>query len=45
MAQKFSKESVDKIYDNAKRIAYDEGFSDGYERCKQDVLSMIKEKL
>lgn len=45
MAQKFSKESVDKIYDNTKRIAYNEGFSDGYEKCKQDILNMIKENL
>lgn len=42
MAQKFSKESVDGIYNNAKKVAYSEGFRDGHEKCKQDILNMIE---
>lgn len=42
MTKKFSRESVDMIYDNAKKSGYNEGFIDGYEKCKQDILNKIK---
>lgn len=37
MAQKFSKEDVDKMYDNTKRMAYSEGWHDGYKHAIDDI--------
>lgn len=38
----FSEESVDKIYENAKRVGYDRGFKDGYDKGIQDAKEMLK---
>lgn len=37
MAQKFSKKSVDGLYDNTKRTAYSEGWHDGYKHAIDDI--------
>lgn len=37
MAQKFSKEDVDKIYDYTKRTAYSDGWHDGYKHAIDDI--------
>lgn len=40
--KKFSRESVDMIYENAKRISYNQGFLDGYRRGVEDARDMIE---
>lgn len=35
--KEFSRESVDMIYENAKRISYNQGFLDGYKRGVEDA--------
>lgn len=39
--KEFSKESVDMIYKNAKRIGYNRGFLDGYKRGVEDAKEMV----
>lgn len=41
MSRKYTKESVDMIYENAKRIGYNAGFSDGYDKGIQDAKKML----
>lgn len=41
MSEKYTKESVDMIYENAKRIGYNAGFSDGYDKGIQDAKKML----
>lgn len=41
MSEKYTKESVDMIYNNAKRLDYDAGFRDGYKRGVEDAKKMI----
>lgn len=38
----FSKESVEIIYNNAKRIGYNQGFLDGYKRGVKDAKEMVE---
>lgn len=40
--KEFSKESVDMIYENAKRISYNQGFLDGYKRGVEDAKEMVE---
>lgn len=40
--KEFSRESVDIIYENAKRIGYNQGFLDGYERGVEDAKEMVE---
>lgn len=39
--KEFSKESVDMIYNNAKRLGYNRGFLDGYKRGVEDAKKMV----
>lgn len=39
--KEFSRESVDMIYENAKRISYNQGFLDGYKRGVEDAKEMV----
>lgn len=41
MSKKYAKESVDMIYDNAKRLGYNAGFRDGYKRGIEDAKKMM----
>jgi len=41
MSEKFTKESVDMIYNNAKKIGYNAGFRDGYNRGVQDAKEIL----
>lgn len=40
--KEFSRESVDMIYENAKRISYNQGFLDGYKRGVEDAKDMVE---
>lgn len=40
--KEFSRESVDMNYENAKRISYNQGFLDGYERGVEDAKEMVE---
>lgn len=40
--KEYTKESVDMIYNNAKRLGYNAGFSDGYERGVEDAKKMVE---
>lgn len=42
MSGKYTKESVDMIYDNAKRLGYNEGFRAGYKKGVEDAKNMVK---
>lgn len=42
MSEKFTKESVNLIYENAKRISYNKGFLDGYKRGVEDAKDTIE---
>lgn len=42
MSEKYTKESVDMIYENAKRISYNQGFLDGYKRGVEDAKEMVE---
>lgn len=42
MSEKYTKESVDMIYDNAKRLGYNEGFRAGYKRGVEDARKMVE---
>lgn len=43
MNKRYTKESlVDIIYNNAKKLGYNEGFRDGYERGVQEAKEMIE---
>ena len=39
--KEFSRESVDMIYKNTKRISYNQGFLDGYKRGVEDAKEMV----
>ena len=41
MSKKYTKESVEMIYDNAKRRGYNVGFRDGYKRGVEDAIEMV----
>lgn len=41
MSEKYTKESVDMIYNNAKRLGYNEGFRYGYKRGVEDAKEMV----
>lgn len=41
MSEKYTKESVDMIYNNAKRLGYNAGFRDGYKRGVEDAKEMV----
>lgn len=41
MSKKYTKESVDMIYENAKEIGYNAGFSDGYNKGIQDAKEIL----
>lgn len=41
MSEKYTKESVDMVYNNAKRLGYNEGFRDGYKRGVEDAKEMV----
>lgn len=45
MSERFTKESVDIIYENAKRIGYSQGFLDGYKRGVEDVREIVEKLL
>lgn len=45
MSKKYTKESVDMIYNNAKRLGYNEGFRDGYKRGVEDAKEMVNKLL
>lgn len=40
--KEFSRESVDMIYENAKRISYNKGFLDGYRRGVEDAKEAVE---
>lgn len=40
--KEFSRESVNMIYENAKRISYNQGFLDGYKRGVEDAKEMVE---
>lgn len=42
MSEKYTKESVDMIYNNAKRIGYNQGYLDGYKRGVKDSKEMVE---
>lgn len=41
MSKRFTRESVDLIYENAKDTGYQAGFKDGYNKCMMDVKKMV----
>lgn len=41
MSEKYTKESVDMIYENAKRIGYNAGFSDGYDKAIKQIKDLL----
>lgn len=41
MSEKYTKESVDMIYNNAKQLGYNAGFRDGYKRGVEDAKEMV----
>lgn len=41
MSEKYTKESVDIIYNHAKELGYNAGFVDGYKRGVKDAKEMI----
>ena len=40
--KEFSRESVDMIHENTKRISYNQGFRDGYKRGVEDAKKMVE---
>ena len=40
--EEFSRESVDMIYENAKRISYNQGFLDGYKKGVEDAKDKVE---
>lgn len=40
--KEFSRESVDMIYESAKRVSYNQGFLDGYKRGVEDAKEMVE---
>lgn len=41
MSEKYTKESVDMIYNNAKQLGYNAGFRDEYKRGVEDAREMV----
>lgn len=39
--KEFSRESVDRIHDFAKESGYKEGYTDGYEQCRKDIIKFL----
>lgn len=45
MKEKFTKDSVDRIYEFAKDGGYKDGYADGYRQCTKDIIERLQKFL